>query len=167
MISKEMENALNKQLNLELYSAYYYFSMAAYVENLRWEGMAGWFKLQAQEEVGHAMRFYGYINDVGGRVVLDKVDKPQTDYQSIEEIFQIGLSHEKHVTASIHKIVDQAISEKDHATKSFLDWFVTEQVEEEATMDKYLNKVKLIGDLPQGLFMLDAELGQRQAGSDD
>jgi len=163
MIPKEIQNALNKQLNLELYSAYYYLSIAAYLEDKKFDGMAAFFKVQAQEELGHAMKFFNYIAETGGRVILESISKPQTDYKNIEEIFQIALNHEKHVTQSIHNIVDGAIKEKDHATKVFLDWFVNEQVEEEATMDKYLHMAKMIGENPQGLFMLNAELGKAQS----
>ena len=164
MISKEMEKQLNSQINKELYSAYFYFSMAAYLEDQRFDGMSNFFKIQAQEEVGHAMKMYGYVNEAGGRVVLDKIDKPQADFKDIEEIFQLGYKHEQFVTKSIHNLVDLAIKESDHATKTFLDWFVTEQVEEEATMDNILHKVRMVGDHPQGLLMLDSQLGGRQAG---
>ena len=164
MISKEMEKALNEQVNKEFYSAYLYLSMAAYLADQHFDGMATFMKAQAQEEVGHGMKIYAYVEEQGGRVILDAIDKPQADFEGVEQIFDLSLKHEKFVTKSIHSLVDQAIKEGDHATKTFLDWFVTEQVEEEAGMDTILHKVKMIGKQAHGLFMLDGQLGQRQAG---
>lgn len=169
MISKKMEKALNEQINKELFSSYYYFSMAAYFENINLDGMANFMKIQAQEEVTHALKFYSYINEQGGRVVLDAIEKPKTEFESALQIFELGLEHEKYVTSRINNLVDLALEEKDHATKAFLDWFITEQVEEESTMDSIVNKIKLIGSTGHGLLMIDAQLGQRQfasAGSD-
>jgi len=163
MISKEMEKALNEQINKELFSAYYYLSMATYLEYQNFEGMGNFFKIQAQEELGHAMKFYGYVNEQGGRVLLDAVEKPQTEFKSVEEIFDLALKHEQFVTKSIYTLVNLAIKESDHATKTFLDWFVTEQVEEEATMAGILQKVRMVGNNPQGLLMLDSLLGNRRA----
>lgn len=163
MISAKMEKALNEQINKELYSAYYYMAMAAYFESENLEGMANFMKVQAQEEVAHAQKFFGYINEQGGRVVLDAIDKPRTDYDSALQIFELGLEHEKYVTSRINNLVDLALEEKDHATKAFLDWFITEQVEEEATMDSIVNKIKIAGTTGHGLLMIDAQLGQRQA----
>ena len=130
MISKEMEKALNEQINKETYSAYLYFSMAAYFESENFEGMASFMKAQAGEELEHAMKIYDYVNEQGGRVVLEAIEKPQTNYKGALEIFEMSLKHEKFITASINKLVDQAIKENDHATRTFLSWFVTEQVEE-------------------------------------
>ena len=163
MISKKMESAINEQINKELYSAYYYLSMAAYLENESLDGMASFMKAQAHEEVGHAMKFYAYVNEQGGRVILETIEKPQETFDNPQQIFDLSLKHEKFVTSRIHSLVDLALEEKDHATKAFLDWFVTEQVEEEATMDSIVNKFKLLGGSGQGLLMLDAQLGQRSA----
>lgn len=161
MISKKMEKSLNEQINKELFSAYYYLSMAAYLQNSNLEGMAHFMKHQAEEETGHAMKIYSYVNEQGGRVVLDAIEKPRVDFDSPQQIFELGLAHEKLVTASIYALVTLAIEEKDYATKTFLNWFVSEQVEEEATMDSIVSKFKFIGNAGQGMLMLDAQLAQR------
>ncbi|MBN1540614.1 ferritin [candidate division KSB1 bacterium] len=163
MISKKMESALNEQINKELYSAYIYLSMATYLAEQRYDGMASFMKVQAQEEVAHAMKIYGYVEEQGGRVLLDAIKKPESDFKSVKTVFQTALDHEKYITKSIHELVDLAIGEKDHATKTFLDWFVTEQVEEEANMDQIVGKLEMIGGQGHGLFMLDGHLGQRKA----
>jgi len=161
MISKAMEKAINKQINAELYSAYYYYAMAAYFDNEGLEGMANFMKSQAVEETGHAQKFYDYVNEQGGRIILEAIDKPRTDFDSPKQIFELGLEHEKHVTSLINDLVTLALDEKDYATKVFLDWYVTEQVEEEATMDSIVRKFNIIGDSGQGLLQLDAKLGER------
>jgi len=163
MLSKDMVKAINDQINKELYSAYYYLAMAAFFETENLDGMAQFMKVQAEEEVEHAMKFYNYVNDQGGHVELETIEKPKTDFKDAEEIFTLALEHEKFVTSRIHALVDQALKENDHATKAFLDWYVTEQVEEEATMDSILGKVKVLGKSGHGLFMLDAQLGQRKS----
>lgn len=162
MISKEMEKALNGQINKETYSAYLYFAMAAYFENENYEGMAAFMKAQAGEELEHAMKIYNYVNEQGGRVVLEAIEKPQTDYKGAQEIFEMSLKHEKFITDSINKLVDKAIKENDHATRTFLSWFVTEQVEEEASMDAIVAKLKMIGGAGHALLMLDGQLGKRE-----
>ncbi|MBN1464376.1 ferritin [candidate division KSB1 bacterium] len=167
MISSAMEKALNDQINKELYSAYYYYAMAAYLENQGFEGMANFMKAQAVEETSHAQKFYHYVNEQGGRVVLEAIDKPPVEYDSPKQIFELGLEHEKFVTSRIHNLVSLATDEKDYATKSFLDWFVKEQVEEEATMDAIVNKFNMIGNAGHGLFMLDAKLGERAPASSE
>ncbi len=163
MISKKMEAAINEQINKELYSSYYYLAMAAYLESENLDGMATFMKAQAYEEVGHAMKFYGYVNDQGGRVILEAIEKPQETFDNPQQIFELSLKHEQFVTSRIHDLVNLALEEKDHATKAFLDWYVTEQVEEESTMDSIVKKLKIVGSNGQGLLMLDAELGQRSA----
>lgn len=162
MISTKMEKQLNEQINKELYSAYLYMAMSAWASNNNLDGVANFFKVQAQEEVVHAMKIYGYVNEQGGKVVLDAINKPQTDYKDVEQLFELSLQHEKTVTASIHTLVDLAISENDHATNVFLQWFVKEQVEEEASMDGILNKVKLAGKTGHALLMIDEQLGKRE-----
>ena len=161
MISKKMEKAINEQINKELYSAYYYLSMAAYLENANLEGMAKFMKAQAFEETGHAMKFYGYINEQGGRVTLGAIEKPKTDFDSAQQIFELALEHEKYVTGRINDLMNLAVEENDHASRGFLTWFITEQVEEEANMDTIVNKFKMIGSSGHGLLMLDSQLGQR------
>jgi ferritin len=164
MISKKMEEALNKQINAELYSAYLYFSMAADFETKNLPGFAHWMYMQAQEEKGHAIRIYNYINEQQGKVILGAIEAPQTDWVSPLDVFEASYKHERHVTALIHDLVALADEEKDYATHIFLQWFVTEQVEEEASASTVVDKLKMIGDSPQGLFMLDRELAQRQPG---
>ena len=156
-----MAKELNAQINKETFSAYYYFSMAAWAENENFGGVASFFKKQAQEELGHAMKIYGYVNERGNAVILEAIEKPKTDFASVEELFALALEHEKYVTSSINDLVSLAIKENDYATKTFLDWFVTEQVEEEASMDSILAKLKLAGKSGQALLMLDNVLGQR------
>jgi ferritin len=159
-----MIDALNNHMNEEFYSSYLYLAMAAHFEDKNLNGFANWFKLQSQEEYGHAMKFYGYINQVRGKVSLKAIKAPKSSWKSIMEAFKQTFDHEKHITGLINKLVGQAIQEKDYATNNFLQWFVTEQVEEEATVEEIINKLELVGDAKSGLFMLDRELGARSAG---
>jgi len=161
MLSKNMEKALNKQINAELYSAYLYLAMAAYFESLSLSGFANWMRIQAQEELTHAMKFYDFVYERGGRVVLDAVDAPPEAWDSSLAAFEGAYEHECKVSAMINDLVNLALEEKDHATNTFLQWFVSEQVEEEASADAVVQKLKLIGDHGNGIFMLDRELGQR------
>ena len=167
MISKKMEKALNKQLNLELFSAYSYAAMAAWCEKENLSGFAHWMQLQTREEVEHAQKFFVYLLDQDANVNLEAIGKPEGAYNSPEHVFEVTLGHEQTVTKSIHKLVELAIDEKDYATHTFLQWFVTEQVEEEATADSVLQQVRMAGQTPGGLFLLDRELGSRQAGAGD
>ncbi|NIP44838.1 MAG: ferritin [candidate division Zixibacteria bacterium] len=164
MLSSNMKKALNDQINAELYSAYLYLSMAAYFEDTNLPGMAGWMKAQAQEEVGHAMKFYGYVFDRDSKVELKAIDGPKTKWASPLAAFEDAYKHEQKVTGLIHKLVDLANKEKDHATRSFLNWFVDEQVEEEASTKMIADRLKVIGDSKPGLFMLDRELAGRGSG---
>ena len=161
MISKAMEKALNEQINKELFSAYYYYSMAAYLENENFEGMANFMKAQAYEEMGHVVKFYDYINEQGGRVILEAIEKPKSEYDSPQHVFELAFEHEKYVTSLINNLVALALKENDFATKTFLDWFITEQVEEESNMDSVVKKFKIVGTNGHGLLMLDEQLGQR------
>ncbi|MBN2311264.1 MAG: ferritin [Candidatus Hydrogenedentes bacterium] len=163
MISKKMEKALNKQINLELYSAYIYAAMAADFDAKNLPGFAQWMKAQTQEEVAHAMKFYGYVNEAGGRVVLDAIEKPPASYASPLKAFEASLKHERVVTKSIYHLVDLAKEESDHATSVFLQWYVAEQVEEEAHADAILQRLKMVGEAGHGILMIDRELGQRQS----
>lgn len=162
MLKPVMEEALNKQLNAELYSAYLYWSMAAYFHDLSLDGFAHWMRLQAREEVEHAEKFYDYIVERGGRVLLAAINNPETEWNSPQAVFEMTLAHEQKVTGMINELVELAMAEKDHATCNFLQWFVEEQVEEEATADGILQQLKLIGDNKVGLLLLDRELGQRK-----
>lgn len=161
MISTKLENMLNDQLNKELYSAYLYLSIEAYFTSLNLAGFAHWFHVQVQEERDHALIFFNYISKVGGRVKLQAIDAPQVDFSSIGEALELTLKHEQFVTQSIYDIVDQAISERDHKTNSFLQWFVTEQVEEEENATMNIGKFNLVKDDGKGIMMLDTELAGR------
>jgi ferritin len=161
MLDKRMEEALNGQLNAELYSSYLYLSMAAYFDSINLPGFASWMDAQAQEETLHGMKFFHYIQERGGRVLLGPIEGPQTDWDSPEAVFEHVLKHEQKVTGLIHDLVNLSEELKDHATRAFLQWFVSEQVEEESTADSVLQKVRLAGDRGSGIFMLDQELGTR------
>ena len=161
MISKKLQKAINKQINKELYSEYLYLSMAAYLESIGLEGFANFFKVQVQEERFHTMKFFDYVNERGGRVILEAIDRPQIEFKSPVEIFEIAYKHEQYVTKLINELMEVAIKENDHAAKSFLNWYIDEQVEEEASMDKILNQLKMIGGKGQGMLMLDKELAAR------
>ncbi len=161
-MTERMEEALNKQLNAELYSAYMYLSMTAWFEAMNLDGFASWMKAQALEEVEHAMKFYNFINERGGRVRLMPIEGPPTDWDSPVDVFEAAYKHEQYVTSLINDLVNLAVEEKDHATQIFLQWFVTEQVEEEASFSSILEKLRMVGESPGPLFMMDRELGQRQ-----
>ena len=161
MISKKLEDAINSQINKELYSAYFYLAMSAYCTTKDLDGFANFFYVQYQEETFHAMKFYHFVLDRGGNVVLTKIDTPPADFKSPLDVFEKTLEHEKFVTKSINELLDLAIKENDHASSSFLKWYVDEQVEEEATITKLVNKMKLVGDNVGGLFIIDAELKAR------
>ncbi len=161
MIKKEVLDAINEQINAETYSAYMYLSMAAYFENMGLSGFANWMKIQYQEESAHAMKFFNYLADRGGRVVLKAVQQVPVDFDGIVDAFEKTLEHEIHVTSLINNLVNVAIAANDHATQSFLKWFVDEQVEEEANVEKILATLKLINGQGNGIFMMDRELAQR------
>ncbi|MEA2083721.1 MAG: ferritin [Thermodesulfobacteriota bacterium] len=161
MLNKKIQEAINSQINAEIYSSYLYLSMSAYFESISLSGFANWMRAQAQEEMVHAMKFYDYVNERGGRVILGPIEAPPSEWESPVAVFDATYQHEQKVTGLINDLVDLAIEEKDHATNNFLQWFVSEQVEEEASASAVLNKAKLTGDAPGGLFMLDQELGAR------
>ncbi len=161
MLNDKIEEALNAQFNAELYSSYLYLSMAAYYHSANLAGFAHWMRIQAQEELFHAMKFYDFINERGGRVTLKPIEGPPTDWESPNAPLEHTYQHEIKVTGLINELVNLAVEEKDHATNNFLQWFVKEQVEEEASASGALQKLKLSGDAGNGLFMLDNELGSR------
>lgn len=163
MLSAKMEKALNDQINTELFSAYVYLSISAYFEGNDFTGFASWMNAQAQEEVGHAMKIYKFIIDRGGQVKLAAIDAPPIEWDSPLAAFEAAYKHEQHVTGLIHKLVALSIEENDYATKNMMDWFVDEQVEEEASASEIVQQLKLIGDNGHGLLMLDRELGQRKS----
>jgi ferritin len=156
-----MEDALNEQINKEMYSAYLYLSMAAHSSHRGLPGFANWFMVQYNEEMEHAMRIYHYVNDQGGKVTLKKIEKPLSSFKDPMDMFQKTLKHEQFITKSINDLVDLAIREKDHATQIFLQWFVTEQIEEEGNDNDIIAKLKLAGSKGNGLFMIDKELAAR------
>ncbi|RMG05793.1 MAG: ferritin [Nitrospirae bacterium] len=161
MLDKKMEKALNDQINAEIYSAYLYLSMSAYFESINLKGFANWMRVQTMEEQTHAKKFYDFMLDRGGRVLLTSIDAPPTEWESPLAAFEHVLEHEQHVTSLINGLMDLAIDLRDHATSSFLKWFIDEQVEEEATADEIIQSLKLNEKNPAGLFMIDKELGQR------
>jgi ferritin len=164
MIGQRMQKAMNEQIMHETGSAYLYFSMAAYFHAKGLDGMAQWMKAQAQEEFGHALRFFNHINDRGGRIELLAIDKPQMDWDSPQAAFKAALEHEEFITGKINALVKIAHEENDNAAGIMLQWFVTEQVEEEDSVSKVIDMLELIGDFGHGLLMADRELGQRMPG---
>jgi len=162
MLKKTLESALNRQINRELYSAYLYLSMSACLESHAMKGFAHWLMVQAYEEQTHAKKMYDYLVDKGARVILSPIDAPRTQWNTPREIFEDVLAHERKVTGFINELVDLAIRENDHATQNFLQWFVTEQVEEEKNAGDILGKIRMTADVPGNLFILDQELGKRQ-----
>jgi ferritin len=161
MLKENVQDALSDQLNAEMYSSYLYLSMSSYFSSTGLAGFANWMRVQAKEELMHAMKFYDYINERGGRIVLKPVEGPPTEWKSPLDAFEHTFRHEQMVTELINGLVDLAIAEKDHATNNFLQWFVSEQVEEEASAGDALQKVKRVGENTSSLFMLDSELAQR------
>lgn len=161
MLKQRMQDALNKQINAEFEASYLYLSMSAYFESINLPGFANWMKIQAQEELTHAMKIFRFVNDRGGRVILTAISKPETEWKTPLDAFEGALAHEQKVTGMIDNLVDIATEEKDHASRSMLNWFVDEQVEEEANASEIAEKLKLIGDKGQGLLMLDRDLASR------
>jgi ferritin len=162
MLSQTLHDAINEQLNYELYSAYIYLAMAAYYDSITRPGFAHWMRVQAQEEVEHAMKFYTYIYDRGGKVALQAIAQPPADFRSELDAFEKALAHERKVTARINDLYAQAVKDNDYASQSFLRWFVDEQVQEERDASQIVEMLKMIGDSKNGLFMLDHELGERK-----
>jgi ferritin len=162
MISKTMEQALNKQVNREFYSAYLYLAMSSYFETTNMKGFAKWMRIQAKEEQIHALKIYDYIIARGGKVSLLDIEAPKAKWSSAGKVFEEVLAHEQKVTAMIHGLVDLAIKEKDHASFEMLQWFVKEQVEEEEHSGAILAQVQCVGDIPGHLFFFDHQLGKRE-----
>jgi ferritin len=165
MINSKVESALNDQIRKEFYSSNLYLSMAAHFASQNLKGFAKWMKVQATEETKHGMKIYEHLNERGGKIVLQQIDAPPSNWKSAKEIFAKAYQHEQKVTESINKIVGLARAEKDNATEIFLQWFVTEQVEEEASTNEIAQKLQMIGDNAPALVMLDAELGKRSSAS--
>lgn len=163
MLKANIQEALNNQINAEIASTYLYLSMSAYFEAKNFRGLAKWMEVQAREEWKHAMKIFAQVNDRGGRVILKQIDAPPSEWKSVLDVFEHVLAHEIKVTEKIHALVKLAINECDYATQAFLQWFVTEQVEEEATAMLVVEKLRLSGDSHVGLLILDGELGKRAA----
>ncbi len=167
MFTKKMQDALNDQIQRELESAYIYLSMAAYFDSSNFPGFAHWMKMQFQEEQFHAIKFYDFVNDRGGRVLLQAISQPPAGFQSPLEAFEAALAHEQKITGHINDLYALAVAEKDYASQIFLQWFVEEQVEEERNAGDIVDLLKRIGDNDHALIMLDRELGQRSPPSED
>ncbi len=163
MASKDLQDAMNKHLNKELYSAYLYLAMAAYFESTNLPGFAGWMRAQAKEEYQHAMKFWDYIYDRSGAVTLLTIAEPPAKFKTPYDAFKQAFDHEKEVTAQIHELYGRAVADKDYASEVFLQWFVSEQVEEEKTSGQIVETLKMVGDSTASLLMFDRELGARGA----
>jgi ferritin len=161
MISKKMEAALNGQLQKEMQSAHLYLAMSAWFEDENWGGCAHWMRVQVGEESGHAMKLYRYILEQNGRVLIGALEKPETEWDSPVAAFKAAYKHEQYITGQINELMALAIEEKDFATQAFLQWYVTEQVEEEKSTLDIVNQLEMIGGASQGMFMLDRGLAQR------
>ena len=161
MISKKLEGAINYQINRELFSEYYYLSMASYFNSIGLSGFENFFLIQVEEERFHAMKMYKFLNEKGGKVTLQAIEQPKIEFKSPLEVFELAHDHEKLVSKLINELMDLAIQENDHAARNHLNWFVDEQVEEEDSMNTIVNKLKLIDGEGYGLLMLDKELGLR------
>lgn len=161
MISGKMEQAINTQINKELYSEYLYLSMEMYFQSKSLKGFANWMHIQTLEERAHTERMMAYLNDAGGRVVLEVIEKPPMEFDSAVHVFEETLKHERLVTGMINNLVQLAREENDNAAYAMLQWFVTEQVEEEATADEFVQQLNILGDNGYGLLMLDREMAGR------
>jgi ferritin len=161
MLKASVEKALNSQINEEYFSSYLYLSIAAYFESLNLQGFANWMRIQAQEEYIHSMKFYDYVIHAGGKVTLKAIKEPKTNWKSIVEAFADTLEHEQHITDLVNKLTTLSMKENDHATYSFLKWFVDEQVEEMANATQILHELKLVENNNAGVLMLDRELKTR------
>lgn len=161
MPREKITDKLNEQFRKELFSAYYYLGMASYFYSVNLDGFANFFRVQVQEERDHAMAFFDFTNKIGGKARMGAIEEPKQDFASPQEIFELAYQHEQFVTQSIYDLMDTAQEVNDRMTQVFLQWFISEQAEEEESMNKILNKLKLIKEDGAGLFMIDNELAQR------
>ncbi len=161
MLSKTMQKSLNNQMTREFYSGYLYLAMSSWCDGQDLPGFANWLRVQAQEELSHAMKFFDYLNEAGGAAKLGGIDAPPASFKSLAAVFEETVKHEQLITSYINKLSTQAMKENDHATRIFLEWFVTEQVEEEASAGQVLANVKRVGNDGKGILMLDNEMAQR------
>ncbi len=161
MIPKPVLDALNQQIQKELFSAYYYLAMGVHFQSSNLNGFAHWMRKQYQEETAHAMKILDFVAERGGRVVLESVEKPPSEFKTPLDVMKLVLEHEKKVTASINAVYELAVKEKDYPTQIMLEWFINEQVEEERSAEDIISTLKMIGDAPAGLVMLDRQLAAR------
>lgn len=161
-MNEKMVKALNEQINNELYASYLYLSMSAWFETQNWPGFAKWMKIQSQEEYGHAMKIYDYLIERGQEVTLAAIAAPKTAWKKPIDAFKDAQAHEQKVTGNFQDLTDLAIKLKDHATQIYLQWFVSEQVEEEKNVDEVIQALTKIGDSTGALFMLDHRIGKRE-----
>ena len=164
MLSKNLEAAINEQIKHEFYSAYLYLSMGAWAESNNLSGSARWLKMQAQEEQEHALKFFEYVHDRGGAVTLQAISQPPAVFTSLLDLFEQVLAHEQKVTALVNRLYEAALKENDYPTQFMLQWFVNEQVEEEKNANMIVEMLRMVGSQPQGLFMIDRQLGARAKG---
>jgi len=162
MLNKRMEDELNKQIVAEMFSSNLYLSMSSYFESINLRGFANWMRIQAEEEMAHMMKFYTYILDRGGRAIIGSIDAPKNDWDNIISIFDEVFAHEQKITGLINNLLKIAREENDFATENFLQWFISEQVEEEANVSEILEQLKMVDGKGAGLFMLDRELKSRK-----
>ena len=166
MQNSSVQDAMNEQIKLELTSAYAYLAMSACFEEQNLPGFAKWMRLQAEEELEHAMKFFDFIHNRGGHVALQAIDQPRAQYESALAAFETAFHHEQRVSEAINTIYALAVCENDFASQSFLNWFVDEQVEEEKNAASAIEQLRMAGDNPAALLMLDREFGQREGGED-
>lgn len=162
MMNKKIESAFNDQINAELFSGYIYLAMAAYFDSENLKGMAHWMKIQANEEFEHAMKFVDFNHDRGGKVKYKAIEAPKDKWSSPLAVFKEAYEHEQYISKRIYELMDLAIAEKDYPAQEFLRWFVEEQVEEEASASEIVEKLGMVGDSKNGIFMLDQQLGKRE-----
>lgn len=162
MLSQGIQEAINEQIHHELHSAYVYLSMSAYLEAANFTGFAQWMRMQSKEELLHAMKLFDYVNDRNGRVTLKALEQPPTNFKSVLDVFENALQHEMKVTRMIHSLYELATKENDYATQVALQWFINEQVEEEATATTVVDRLKIAGNDGAALLILDNEMGARQ-----
>ena len=163
-LGKALQDAINGHINSEIYSAYLYLSMSAYCDSINMPGFAHWMRVQHQEEMAHAMKLFDFVNDRGGRVTLQAIEQPPVEFRSALDVMEQTLQHERRVTSLIHRLYELAAEESDYPAQVLLQWFISEQVEEEKAVDEILEQLKLVGDDGAGLLMIDARLGDRTAG---
>lgn len=166
MFSKTLQEALNDQIKHELYSAYFYLSMSAWAESSNLPGTAKWLMMQAEEEQEHAMKFYNFIHDRNGKVTLQAIPQPPTEFESLLDVFEQVKEHEAKVTGLINRLYEMAVKENDYPTQVMLHWFIDEQVEEEKNASQIVDTLKMVGSQAQGLFMVDRLLAGREKEED-